>query len=319
VSTVAAAGEVARAEGLHHEALLYAGEDGFLEGAIPFIRDGLAAGEPVLVMVGAAKIELLRGHLDGDADGVRFADMEEVGRNPARIIPAWQDFAGEHPAGRSLRGIGEPIWAARTAPELAECHRHEALVNLAFAGVETVRLLCPYDTAALDPAVIEHAHRTHPLIGHNGTLRSSAQYRKGDALRNPFDEPLPEPPAPWDELRFDVGDLETVRQLVFRHAIHAGISAPRTADLVLAANELAANSVRHAGGGGVLRLWKDAEVLVCEVRDDGRIDDPLVGRVRPAEGQVDGFGLWLVNQVCDLVQLRSFSTGSVARLHTRRV
>jgi hypothetical protein len=43
-------------ETFRHEALLYAGEVCFLTGTLPFIREGIAAGEPVLVVVSAAKI-----------------------------------------------------------------------------------------------------------------------------------------------------------------------------------------------------------------------------------------------------------------------
>jgi hypothetical protein len=108
-----------------HEALLYAGEVGFLAGTLPFVREGVAAGEPVLVVVSAARIGLLRSALVGDADRVAFADMADVGANPARIIPAWRDFvAGHDVATRRARGIGEPIWAGRTPAELVECQRH---------------------------------------------------------------------------------------------------------------------------------------------------------------------------------------------------
>ena len=41
----------------------------------------------------------------------------------------------------------------------------------------------------------------------------------------------------------------------------------------------------------------------------GRILDPLIGRGKPPADRV-GFGLWLANQLCDLVQIRSFPTGS---------
>src|SRR5258706_10032173 len=75
-----------------HEALMYAGMADFLAGTVPFIRGGLEAGEPVLVVESAAKIALLRSELGPDARSVVFADMADVGANPARIIPAWRDF-----------------------------------------------------------------------------------------------------------------------------------------------------------------------------------------------------------------------------------
>ncbi len=117
---------------------------------------------------------------------------------------------------------------------------------------------------------------------------------------------------------FGVRGLEDVRMFVSRHGQTAGLSRSRTDDLVLAVNELATNSVRYAGGGGDVRVWRDGTALICEVRDRGRIEHPLAGRVRPDENQEGGFGLWLVSQLCDLVQIRSFADGSVVRLRMTR-
>jgi anti-sigma regulatory factor (Ser/Thr protein kinase) len=91
----------------------------------------------------------------------------------------------------------------------------------------------------------------------------------------------------------------------------------QASDLVLVVNEAATNSVRHGGGEGVLRAWLTDDMLIFEVADAGAIADPLAGRERPGSGQSGGHGLWLCNQVCDLVQLRAFASGSVVRLHTR--
>jgi hypothetical protein len=68
----------------------------------------------------------------------------------------------------------------------------------------------------------------------------------------------------------------------------------------------------------VLRAWLTDEMLIFDVADAGAIADPLAGRVRPASGQSGGHGLWLCNQACDLVQVRSFASGSVVRLHKGR-
>ena len=78
---------------------------------------------------------------------------------------------------------------------------------------------------------------------------------------------------------------------------------------------MATNSVLHGGGRGTLRVWREAEMLVLEVRDAGQIPEPLVGRRRPEPGQIWGQGLWLANQICELVQVRSSAAGTVVRLH----
>jgi anti-sigma regulatory factor (Ser/Thr protein kinase) len=299
-----------------HEALFYAGRDEFVDRVGAFIRDAVAAEEPVLAVVDREKIDLLRSALDGERDEVLFADMRELGGNPARIIPAWRDFVAEHAAtGHRLRGVGEPIWPGRTAAELAECRRHESLLNLAFAEGRSWWLVCPYDVERLDPAVVEEARRTHPFVCEDGAARESADYYGLDAIARPFDDELPEPPDDASELPFRHGSLAPLRRFVARLA--ADLGAERRADLVLAAHEVVSNSLRHGGGAGRLLVWREPDALLCEVRDRGRIADPLVGRERPAFGRSGGRGLWLANQLCDLVQVRSFPEGSVVRLHMR--
>lgn len=302
-----------------HEAMLYADETEFVDGTVSFIREGLAAEEPVLVVLRAPKIDLLREELDAQAADVHFADMAVVGTNPARIIPAWRQFVSDRVSARGRgRGIGEPIWAERSPAELIECQRHEALLNLAFAGGAPWALLCPYDTEALHPSVIDEARRTHPLVVKGQARAESATYRGLDELAAPFGVPLPEPPSPTDLLAFGVGSLPELRAFVAAHAAAAHISAARIDDLVLAVNELATNSLRHAGGRGILRAWLDGETLICEVSDNGRIMDPLIGREPPSWGEEGGRGHWLANQLCELVQVRTFADGNVVRVHMKR-
>ena len=117
-----------------HEAILYAGQQEFVDRIGAFVREGAEAGEPVLVVVGAHKIGWLRSALaDLEPDAVSYEDMADVGRNPARIIPAWRAFTDEHRSHARLRGVGEPIYPDRSPDELVESQRHEALLNLAFA------------------------------------------------------------------------------------------------------------------------------------------------------------------------------------------
>lgn len=301
--------------GFRHEALLHAGTEGFLEGAVPFVREGLERGERVMIAVTQSKAELLRDALGArDAATVRFAEIEILGANPGRIIPAWGDFLDDRRG--PARGIGEPVWPGRTPAELTECHRQEELLNLAFADTPEFRLLCPYDIDGLRSDVVEEARRTHPLVVEDGVARVS-DCRALDAIAAPFDEPLPDPPAWAEEIAFDVDTLARLRRMVERRAAMAGIAPPRSEDLVLAVNEITTNSVRHGGGRGTLAAWFEDDALVFEVRDAGRIEQPLAGRRRPAPGQLGGYGLWLAHQICDLVQVRTFCAGNVVRLHMR--
>ena len=295
-----------------HEVMLYDSAETFVDGAEPFIRGAVAAGEPIMVAIGAEKIDLLRSRLGEDADRVVFADMAELGANPARIIPAWQEFVDAHAgSGRPMRGIGEPIWADRSPTELVECQCHEALLNVAFAGATDFHLICPYDTEQLHGDVIAEAERSHPYVA--GV--ASGAYRGDDAVPQ-FAAPLPAPPADAAVHDISLDSLPDLRRRVALEAETAGLAPRRVHDLVLSMHEIATNSLRHGGGHGVLRSWREGETVICEVRDSGRIARrPLIGRVRPALGQKGGWGLWLANQLCDLVQLRELPDGSVVRLH----
>jgi anti-sigma regulatory factor (Ser/Thr protein kinase) len=302
-----------------HEALLYAGADEFLGGTLPFLREGVAAGEPMLVVVDAAKIRALRAALGPDAGCVHFADMAKVGANPARIIPAWQEFVDEHAVeGRQFRGIGEPIWEERSAAELAECQRHESLLNLAFSGAPAWWLLCPYDTKALDTLVIDEARRSHPWILNGSGHEQSPWYRglEGSAAS---EAPLPPPDHDTVDIEFGPRSLGAIRRFAMTHATEGGLNDMQIADLVLVVNEIATNSLRHGGGCGILRMWQEDGTVIAEVTDSGYFSQPLVGRVKPTVQRENGRGMWLANQLCDLVQLRSSPEGTVVRMHMRRV
>jgi anti-sigma regulatory factor (Ser/Thr protein kinase) len=241
---------------------------------------------------------------------VAFTDMADLGRNPARIIPEVRAFADKHP-GQHVRFVGEPIWPGRSPAEICEAARHEALLNLAFAPAEAA-ILCPYDASGLAEAVLAGARCTHQEPAVSGA--TAATWR--DTLLPEYDQPLGAPPAGAEALAYDT-DLVPVRRLVERHARAAGLTAERTVDLVLAANEVAANTISHTAAGGVLHVWHTGEEILCQVHDSGWISDPMAGRIR--HGLDDrGHGLWLVNQVCDLVELRSGDLGTTVRMHMRR-
>jgi anti-sigma regulatory factor (Ser/Thr protein kinase) len=285
-----------------HEALLYAGTRDFVDRTAAFVEAAIVAGEPTFVVVGAKKLDLLRAALGPDTPGVEFADMAEVGHNPARIIPAWRTFVDAHPGSPRLRGIGEPIWAGRSTAELVECQHHEALLNVALADADGLWLLCPYDVESLDPDVIAEAGHNHPYVQRDGRARASIDYPGLDAVAKPFEGALPDPPVEPQRVDFGADLLAPLRELVEHQAADHGLDRERVADLVLAVSELAANSVRH----------------VCEIRDGGHIDDLLAGRREPAPDAVGGRGLWIANQVCDLVEVRSTVDGSAVRVRMRR-
>lgn len=300
--------------GFHHGALIYEGADEFLAGTMPLLRESIEAGQPALVAVRASNAELLRGELGDDAAGVEYVDMEAVGRNPARIIPVWREFLDGALEDGPVLGIGEPAWPGRSEAELDECRRHEALLNVAFGGGPQWSLLCPYDASALGEDVLAGACGNHPGVVRSGTRTENEAWEGSEASYSPFGGELPDPLAGSEAFAFSRSGLAGTRELVHGEAGRAGLSARRTRDVVTAVSELAANSVRHGGGNGTLLLWREPGALVVEVRDGGRVESPLAGRQRPTLGQNGGRGLWMANQLCDLVQIRSGEGGTAVRL-----
>ena len=298
-----------------HEAFLYNDLAEFLDESCGFVREGLERDEAVLVATGGDRLTGLRSFFGTEPD-VQLVEMAEVGANPARIIPVWRQFLHEHvAAGRSVRGIGEPIWAGRTEAELAECHQHESLLNLAFGAGPGWRLLCPYDVSALPEDVIEEARANHPLVLDGGRWSASDIYHPERARRALRHRPLPPAPIGALEFAFTGGDLAAVRRVVQRFSLAEGLADCTTDDLVLCVDEMASNSLLHGGGEGVLRMWREPIEVICEISDAGSIADPLVGRENPALDRLGGRGLWMANQLCDLVQVRSGASGTVVRLH----
>lgn len=302
--------------GFAHPALFYRSREEYRTAVAGFVRDGLTVGEPVLVAVPAAHADLVRDALDGRRDGATFTNMAVLGSNPARIIPEVREFIDDH-AGSRIRFVGEPIWPSRSAEEVREATRHEALINTAFAHASAT-ILCPYDAAGLEPEVLADAERTHPVLIHDGRTRASSAYTGPTALPSGCDRPLPPPPADADALAFCApAELDGLRSVVTEWAHHAGLAPDRTAELVLAVSEVAANTLRHTSGGGELHVWRTPDRLVCQINDGGRITDPLAGRRRPPPEALGSRGLWLVNQLCDLAELRSHPTGTTVRLHAQ--
>jgi anti-sigma regulatory factor (Ser/Thr protein kinase) len=265
-----------------------------------------------LVAVGPDQTTLLERELGRDAGRVRFLDMREVGRNPASIIPVWQQFLDEC-EGRPVRCIGEPVWASRSSAALEECQRHECLLNVAFdPGPAAWDLLCPYDAGSLGEEVLGKVAHSHHVVCCGGEREESFSFVSDQDC---FAGELPPPAATPEIFGFALTELAEVRRRVAAVAERAGMARGEVADLVTATSELAANSVVHGGGSGTLRLWREEERILAEVEDRGRIEEPLVGRLRPKAAQEGGRGLWLANRLCDLVQIRSGERGTTVRLH----
>jgi anti-sigma regulatory factor (Ser/Thr protein kinase) len=180
-----------------------------------------------------------------------------------------------------------------------------ALNNLAFAHADS-EIRSPHDIAETVPAAPADARWTDPPLPSAGTPRAGPRVSGPDqAVPSHTSRPVipPEGDLVFHTYRCD---LSKVRGLVLQQARAADLTESRANDLVLAVSEVAANTLRHTDSSGTLAIWHDRDEIVCEIHDEGKIADPNAGH-----------GLWLVRQVCDLVELRSDATGTTIRMHMK--
>jgi anti-sigma regulatory factor (Ser/Thr protein kinase) len=163
------------------------------------------------------------------------------------------------------------------------------------------------------------ASREHESEGGGMGAGSPDILKQGFAPGELLECELAKPQGDLWEVPFSVDDLFELRQLVAGWAAREAMSGEPADELVLSVHEIATNSIRHAGGMGMLRLWRTSDSLVCEVQDAGHITDPALGRVQPGASASESRGLWIANQLCDLVQIRSGTGGTQVRMHKRLV
>jgi anti-sigma regulatory factor (Ser/Thr protein kinase) len=304
----------ARAGGFSHTALLYQSTQEYLSGLQEFVRRAAEAAAPLQVVLPHTSTLMARGTFPMLPPRAQLADMTELGRNPARLIPAGQAFTAEHPDERSYH-LWEPAWPRRSAAEQNEVIRHEGLCNLAFED-QAMTVLCLYDAARLSPELIKDVELTHPAVISAGLRHDSSSYLGPGSIPAGCDGPLP-PPAPEAASLGFTNQVSLVREFCARQAAAAGLGPNRTRDLILAVSEIAANAISYADGG-LIRAWRTDRELICQLEDAGHITEPLAGRRQRPPDALGGHGLWLVNLVCDLVERRTGAGGTVTRLHMRR-
>lgn len=292
-------------EGFAHRGLIYGSDQEFMEVALPFVEEGLAAREPVLVAVQERHIENLRDAFGGTPQGLTLHAVEDWYETSARTRDKFARWAGERTTGgRRARLIGEPPWALGHAARVRDWARHEAVINVAFASLP-VSFICPYDAQALPDEVLAHARETHPeIVSGEGSFRSASYVDPHEfcgCLDSAVDVQSLEPSL---ETPFELEDLPTVRRLVGSLALDAGLTSSRTEEFVLAVNEVTTNAVVHGRPPATVRGWEADGEIVVEVTDAGDgIRDVLAGQLPPPPNELGGRGLWLTRLLCDAVEV----------------
>ena len=234
-----------------------------------------------MVAVIEPRLTALHEALGAVAEQVNFVDMAILGKNPARIIPAWYDFVQS--SSGPLRGVGEPIWAGRRRSEIEESQFHEALLNLAVTPDTPLWLLCPYDADALPDDVVDEAHRSHPAFIDADVYRGSTVYGGAYHVGAMFGRELSAPVGPVRNLVVSGNDGPQVADWVRRWAEGSGLSVAKARRLASAMRDITQDTVHRPGRSEVLQLWQEGSALICQIHDAAHVQDPLIGR-RP-DGQ----------------------------------
>jgi CheY-like chemotaxis protein len=180
--------------GCRHEALIYSSADELVAGAVPFLRQGLASSDDVLVVLREAGRTALREALDGDAAQIEFADALAWYRSPAHAFQEYRRYLNdrlERGAPR-VRVVAEVIWPESSATvDVAEWKRYEAGISAAMASVP-VSFICAYDTEELPAGIVSDARRTHPVLRTAEGARPSARYTQPAAFVRGLERDVPE-------------------------------------------------------------------------------------------------------------------------------
>jgi anti-sigma regulatory factor (Ser/Thr protein kinase) len=302
---------------LAHDAFVYDSDASFLQGLVPFLRDGVEAGQPVMAVTTPDNADLLTDALGHVAHHVRFLDAAEWYRRPAGAVAGYRhvlDGYRELGAER-VRVVGE-VNFGQTEAERRAWLRYEAALNRVFANA-SAWIVCPYDARVLPAAVVDAAFATHPHVFAPSGRRRIKRYTDPAAYAMRLIE-TDEPEGGRLVAVHDVdGDLLTTRRMVEQTARTVGLEPPRAEQFAVAVNEVITNAMLHGAEPIRLRVWVDGASLILEVADEGPgLHDPFAGLTapRPEDGPEGGMGLWLATQLCDGLDILPRAAGATVRL-----
>jgi anti-sigma regulatory factor (Ser/Thr protein kinase) len=294
-----------------HASGLFDSDEEFLRIVLPFLAEGVDAGEPVAVALTADNENLVREVL---GDRVTYIDAHTQYDRPAGTIRRSRELFGEHVAAGATRiRMAGDVPADRVSGAWDWWARYEAAVNDLYNEFP-VWAICVYDTRTTSEPVLAEVRRTHPYValadGHTANPafenpRTFLEQRRS-GWRNPM------------ELTPVTIELRDPDAAAVRHAIRT-VAADLTPDelngLLLGASEVLTNALLYGRPPVTVQVWATPRRVVLVVRDQGPGPaDPYVG-LRPVPGApVGGMGLWLAHQLCAYVDMAREPDGFTVRL-----
>jgi anti-sigma regulatory factor (Ser/Thr protein kinase) len=300
----------ANSTALRHNALVYESQDDYVACAVPFLKEGIEAGEGAVVAHTKPGLAVMREALGPDGAHVTFVDVSSAYTRPARTLAAYHKvFAEQLRRAPSLRvvadvqfGLDPGEWDLWTA--------YEAVFNLSF-GHLPAWILCSYTLSGTPDPILEGVWQTHPEVVEGNTWRTSDHYEDPDHLLrrvSPEPELLPELRSiPFGR------DTEEFREHLAHELVAERVPEARVIDMLLAGGELAGNAIEHGGGVEEVRVGRAEGRFVCEIVDRGDgFDDPAAGYLAPREGV--GSGLWVARQLTWRLEFFRSPRGFTARI-----
>jgi len=299
------------------------GSDAELLGtALPFLEEGLRAGDLVALTCPPETVELICRELGEQASSVesdpRMSLLGSRAPDALTMCSRYLERAVSVGNGR-LRVLAEVDFGPEPA-DWREGQRFESVFNR-LMGPAPVSAVCLYDRRRLPAPVIASAEATHPQLVRGTTWSASGGFQDPGTYVPSL--PLPRESAEDGDPVFSVDDARTLAGL--RHQLGAVIASrvpdrDQQGDLHLAASEIAANAFRHGVRPVSARVWAEGNRLVCMISDRGTsYSDPFSGFI-PAHGMDlshGGMGLWLARKLWDHVDVLPSDTGLTVRLSTR--
>jgi anti-sigma regulatory factor (Ser/Thr protein kinase) len=295
---------------LRHNALVYRSVDEYLTRAVPFLRDGLEAGEGAIVAHTRRGISIMREALGADAAQVRFVDVGSAYTRPARTLAAYhQVYAQQLRQTTTLRAVAD----VQLGPDPREWDLwtgYEAVFNRSF-GHLPAWVLCSYDANGTPDPIIEGVWQTHPEIVDGDAWEASGRYEDPDDVMRRVTR-APQPLSQLASIPFGDG-AEQLRERLAATLTAAGIGETETLAMLLAATEIAGNAVLHGGGIQDVRVGHADGRFVCEIEDRGPgFDDPAAGYLAPRHGL--GSGLWVARQLTWRIEFFRSPPGFTTRI-----
>ncbi|MGY1617057.1 anti-sigma factor RsbA family regulatory protein [Geodermatophilus sp. SYSU D00691] len=306
--------------GNFHEAGFYGSDAEFLSLIVPFVREGTAAGEPVVLGYDTRKSHLLRHALPG-TDGVTFLGDARLYARPAGAIEAYRRAFEEHvSAGAGQIRIAGDVPHEGNGGRFAGWDRYESAVNVVWQD-HPVWSRCLYDATTVPDVVRDVVERTHRrLVSPDGAAAASPRYEEVGEYRALPPEPDPLEGTPPDVELVD-SSLKRTRATVTDVA-RPLLDADACDELVFGASEAVINAQLYGRPPTAVRVWTTQDRVVVRVHDRGPGPaDPLTGLVPTPEGTSGaGLGLWLCSQLASVdVALVTGDDGFAVRLRAGRL